>query len=70
MTLAQILYEYEHPPRPIVAYGQIWRTPLGLGLVVWTSESLEHVERLGLLVGDHVYEMDPIDLAINSTLEG
>lgn len=68
MTLAERIHEYEYPPLPTVAYRQIWRTPLGLGLVVWTAEVDGRIERLGLLVGGQVYEMEPIDLALNSTL--
>jgi hypothetical protein len=70
MTLSEHIREYEAPYIPTVAYKQIWRTPLGLGLVVWTSEHLGQLESLGLLVGGYIYTMHPLDLAINSTLEG
>lgn len=69
MTLAERIHDYYYPPRPSVAYGQIWRTTLGLGLVVWTCELSGRLTSVGLLIRDQIYEMDPIDLAMNSTLD-
>ena len=69
MTLAERIHNYYYPPLPSVAYGQIWHTTLGLGLIVWTCELRGRLTSVGLLIWDQVYEMSPIDLAINSTLD-
>lgn len=68
MTLSDHIRLYESPSALSAIYGQIWNTPLGHGVIVWTVEQPGAETILGIRIGGCVYEMLEKSLQRTATL--